>query len=692
MTIDEQVNSILAENERRKEWLRADYNPVTGEGLPNRARLEIPDFAIPVQYVPKRMMKNRFVKEVVKAKTIEAFLQKHPDDPKIRTHHDVEIMLRRIRHRYDFPFWAYFCFEIIAKEGGEIPFRLNRPQLEVDELVESLIEQRVPIDIIIVKARQWGGSTYSIARQTHIQLCLNKYHSFCVAAHVQGAAENILRMLKHALERYPAWDLGLPENETLNLLPVGKAGNAYAIKDSHGRRVVPGLIYIGSAQYPDTLRSPNVSGAHYSEVGVWPNTPERDPNSLVGSISGGILKRPLTMQVMESTAKTTDDYFHEVYVDAKSGSSNYHPIFIPWFHIPHDTIPIEDPATFVRWLLEHSKDEKPEGAWKDPGKHYWWLWTLGATLEGINWYRYKRGDFTRYCEMANEAPSTDVEAFQAAGQHVFDIYQIEALRPFCRKPVWYGRLVSEERRGKGVLKDIRFVEQKNGNLMIWEKPDDSPISYRYVVCVDIGGPNATSDYHSVRVLDRMMMMPEFNGRPGIVAEMHYHCKRDDLAWDAVRLAEYYNHALLVIESNTYEMTDKNRDVSGDGSQYILDLCAEVYTNLYARDSSPEEIQQGKPTKWGFRTDGKTKPEIIDHMQWAIEERAWDEPNAMCLDELSRYIEDKPSHFTAPPKKHDDILMSTAILLWIAYRKMPLPKWTDINRNQYNSVEPTIVSF
>ena len=87
MTIDEQVNSILAENERRKEWLRADYNPVTGEGLPNRVRLEIPDFAIPVQFVPKRMMKNRFVKEVVKAKTIEAFLQNHPDVPKIRTHH-----------------------------------------------------------------------------------------------------------------------------------------------------------------------------------------------------------------------------------------------------------------------------------------------------------------------------------------------------------------------------------------------------------------------------------------------------------------------------------------------------------------------------------------------------------------------------------------------------------------------------
>ena len=63
MTIDEQVNSILAENERRKEWLRADYNPVTGEGLPNRVRLEIPDFAIPVQFVPKRMMKKILVEK-----------------------------------------------------------------------------------------------------------------------------------------------------------------------------------------------------------------------------------------------------------------------------------------------------------------------------------------------------------------------------------------------------------------------------------------------------------------------------------------------------------------------------------------------------------------------------------------------------------------------------------------------------
>ena len=117
---------------------------------------------------------------------------------------------------------------------------------EVDQIVEEQIEKEEPIDIITVKARQWGGSTYYISKHTHILFKLDPYHSFIIAAHVQGAAENILRMLKKAISEYPAWDLGLPESETLQLLPEGKSGNAYSIKDSKGNKVLPALIYVGS--------------------------------------------------------------------------------------------------------------------------------------------------------------------------------------------------------------------------------------------------------------------------------------------------------------------------------------------------------------------------------------------------------------------------------------------------------------
>lgn len=691
MTIDEQlIDSFLQENDRRWERLRADYNPVTGEGAPGeRVRLELPDFAIPVQYIPKRMMRNKFVRNLAKAGSIKKFLEKYPNDQVVKTPHDVEILLRRIRHKYDFTFWAYFCFPIISKEGGEVRFKLNRPQLEVNDMVQAQQDNEEPINVVICKARQWGGSTYSIAKQTQILFKHDPYHSFVVAAHVQGAAENILRMLRHAISKYPAWDLGLPENESLTLAPAGKAGNAYCVKDSKGNQVLPGIIYIGSAQYPDSLRSPAIRGAHLSEVGVWPDTPERRPESMIATMCGGLIGRPFEMQIMESTAKSTDDFFHEVYTSAKKVGRS---IFIPWFHIPHDTLKIKDTRKFVEWLIKNKDNDRPEGKWKDSGKHYWWLWTLGATLEGINWYRYKRLDpmITTYAQMANEAPSTDVEAFQAAGQHVFDIYQVEAMRKFVKKPYKVGRLISNDCRTREVLQGIQFIEQANGNLKVWEFPDDSPVKYRYLVSVDIGGAGPKSDFHSVRVFDRLLMHKDFNGIPSVVAEMHYHCSRDDLAYDAMRLAEWYGHALLVFESNTYELSDKNRNVEGDGSQYILDIAADIYSNLYARETPPEQMKESPATKWGFRTGPDTKPKIIDLARWAIEYQKWAEPCEDCLDEFSMYIQDG-NKFTAPPKKHDDELMATCIGLWVCYREMPMPEWIeDIPDGQHE--EKTFAHF
>ncbi|MCQ2219796.1 MAG: hypothetical protein MJZ12_00300 [Prevotella sp.] len=691
MITEEQIDRILEENERRWVTLRADYDPITGEGAPGeRVKLEIPDFAIPVQYVPKEMMKNTLVKKIVRCKTIAKFIEKYGKGE--LTYHDVELSLRRIRHKHDFLFWAYFCIRIKAKVGGMVRFKLNLAQLDTLKDCEEMRLAQQPIGLVIDKARQWGGSTFCIFYQAWILFKWDNYHSFVVAAHIQSASETIVLMLKNAMAYYPAWDLGLPEDRTLHFAPAGKAGSSYMIKDDTGTQVIPGIIYIGTVKNPDSIRSKDISGVHYSEVGVWDDTPERRPEDVVADISGGMLKKALTMQVMESTAKTQDDYFHEMYTLSKKGKTSYRAKFIGWQKIIHDTLEINDVREFVRWLLKNKDSDVPENNWKSPGKYYWWLWTeCKATLQGINWYRYKELDFTTRAQMMNEAPSNDIESFVAAGNKVFDFYQVEAMRKFERNPYKVGRLISNDRRDKGVLEDIKFIEQANGNLKIWEMPDDTPVSYRYLVSVDIGGANPTSDFHSVRVIDRLMMMPEFNGRPSIVAEMHYHCQRDDLAYDAMRLAEWYNHALLVIESNTYEMTDKNRNVEGDGSQYILDIAGEIYTNLYARETKPEKIGEDPPKLWGFHTGPDTKPKIIDLARWAIAWQKWEEPCTDCLDEFALYIEEH-NKFTAPAKKHDDELMATCIGLWVCFREMPHPKWIEEKNTDTYSAPKNIVQF
>ena len=356
------ISSILAENEKRLERLQAQYDPVTGEGLAEllgekRVKLCISDFAIPVQWVPKDMMENKLVKEIKKAKTIENYIAtkkwKYAAPDKL----EIERRLRRIRHRYDFCHWAYFCIKIKHKKlRRRVRFVLNLPQLIVLAKLEDMRRRGVPISIIILKARQWGGSTLCFFYQVWLMFKWNEFHSFAIAAHTSSASNTILKMLTRTIKDYPSWDLGLDDSVSLRLSPTDSSGHAFAIKDKEGKQLLEGEIFIGTAEKPDTLRSKDISGAHYSEVGVWPNTPGKQAEDIIADIQGGMLEDSQTMEVMESTAKSSDDYFHDVWVDCVKGEGGYEPIFIPAYLIAHDAKTIQDKEEFVRWLLEH-KDE-----------------------------------------------------------------------------------------------------------------------------------------------------------------------------------------------------------------------------------------------------------------------------------------------------------------------------------------------
>lgn len=681
-------DALIEESRKRWKLLQAHYNPVTGEGLEEltgqkRVTLRIKDFkGLEVQNVPEEMMADPLVFAIAKAGSIQTFIDSYEWTSDVPSVIDIEHRLRSIRHKYDFAFWAFFCIKIRYKRKikgkGKGPFILNYAQFQVLKICEEMRKAGVPINIVICKARQWGGSTFCIFYQFWLMAKWDEFHSFSVAAHVNDASRRILSMLRSALKEYPAWDLGLPDDAKLRLAPYEGSAHDFVIKDDNDSQVLQGIICVGSAEKPDSLRSADLAGAHYSEVGVWPNTPEKRPEDLIADISGGISdQEPLSMQVYESTAKTPDDFFHEVCMQAVNRESNFRCIFIPFFFIIFDTLPVQNPLEFAKWLYDHRNDEFCSGGWKSPGKYYWWLWEQGASFESINWYRYKEKTFTKRSQMVNEAPASLDEAFMSAGNLVFDFFDVQRFTNKCRPPVWEGELISDAHDGPDVIKNIRFIEQMGGKVKVWEMPDDSPISNRYAVAVDIGGPNPTSDYSSIRVIDRLMMMPDFglNGRPNIVAEIHYHADHDKVAYDALRLAAWYNNALLIIESNTLETRDKERDTGGDGFEYIMDIVADIYDKgrLYARRKKEENIDEGTERKWGFHTNVSTKPKIIDNMRACLRDDLWDEPSKTCCQEMAIYIDDH-GKFTAPPKKHDDVLMATAILLWVSYKEMDAPKW------------------
>lgn len=675
------IDEFIAENEKRWKRLRAEYDPVTGEGIAEltglkRVKLCISDFAVPVQWVPPEMMENKMVKELKKAKTIENYIAtkkwKYGAPDKL----EIERRLRRIRHKYDFCAWAFFCIKIRHKKlKKRVRFVLNLPQLEAFAKCEQLRAQGAPISLIILKARQWGGSTFCFFYQVWLMFKWNEFHSFAIAAHTSSASQTILTMLKRTIKDYLAWDLGLPDDTKLELAPADTSGHAFAIKDEHGKQILEGFIFVGTAEKPDTLRSKDINGAHYSEVGVWPDTPGKQSEDIIADIEGGMTDDEDTMRVMESTAKSPSDFFADTWFSCNDGNGGYTQVFIPSRDIIYDTRPISDLREFIRWLLEHKNDDKPNGKWSDSGKYYYWLWEIGSTLEHINWYRYRRLRLS-FAKMCNEAPETPEQAFFTAGNHVFDPFQVQEKAKKCREPLYLGDLVADGVKGEEALQNIRFIPNSTGNLRIWEKPDDSPVADRYLVVLDPRrGASDGADPACITVIDRLLMMEDFglNGKPGVVAEMNYKADPDLQAYDAMRLAEWYGHAKLVIESNTMDSMDAERNNGIDPFEYILDIVSKLYDNLYMR-SAPEEDADGTIVyKWGFQTNRLTKPKIINFMRECLKDDLWDEPSKFCTDQMASYMEDH-GKTNAEHGKHDDVVMSRAIGLWICYKEMPWPTW------------------
>ena len=679
--------------------LRAEFDPITGQDAPGeRFLLSIPDFAIPVQYAPIDMQDIPLVKSIIKAGSIKNYLKTTKDFEGCSDKPSVDDITRELfclRFGCDFAFWAYYEIRIEDKETGVmVPFKLNNPQIIVLLICEDLRKRGVPIDIIICKARQWGGSTFCIFYQMWIGLYCTVKHSFAVCAQTKSVAGNIANMLIRSMETYDAWSLRLPVDESLEIIQDSKTGE-YLIKDSHGKAVTRSRFRIGSVEKPDALRGYSGEGVHHSEVGVWEDTPKKRPADLIRSIEGGILHRPNAMKVKESTPKGAGNYFYKEYTRAKNGKSSSIPVFIAWHQILHDTLPIDDYVEFVTWLVSHKDEDFPNGDWLDSGMYYWRLWNLGATLEGIQWYRHTRKSFDDFADMASEAPSDDIEAFQHSGTKVFSMDHIDILKKDCCDPLWRGELYAKDVKGANALEGIFFENITNGRLWVWAKPDTSiKMAHRYLVTVDVGGRSKKADWSVIRVFDRFAMQKEIGGKPVLVAEQRYHTDHDLLAYDAARIAKWYNDALLVIESNTLETRDQERDIDGNMTEYILDTISEIYDNLYARKASAEQIKQGAPKRWGFHTNVSTKPLIIGHLVGCIRDHLWVERSEYCCTELALYQKNDKGQFGAPPGEgmHDDVVMCTAIALWICYCDMELPVIIKKKPTRKKSVDSNSASY
>jgi hypothetical protein len=676
MTREEAIQAIIKENGRRNAEIYAKFDPVSGEdSVGERKKVVIDDFPVSVQWLPVEMLRVPLVRQIVECGSVRAFLTdnlnvEYTEEDRLKV---IEQFVR-IRCRYDFAFWAAVFVYIKRKGGGEdILFRLSRPQRRFVERLERLRKAGKPIRIVLLKARQWGGSTVSQLYMAWLQLVHKVGLNSLIIAHQGAGSDEIKDMFDRMIKAYPvemlhklgeAYDANEPK-----LVGVGKSGSIYRVPQRNCK------IKIGTAERPDSCRGGDYNLVHLSEVGLWKATEGKKPEDIVRSACSGVLYRPYTMIVYESTANGTGNFFQREYDMASKGKSQFEAMFLSWFDIEIYSTPVDDILSFAASLYDNRNNDNVASSREESGKYLWWLWEKGATLEAIHWYILERAKYNEHASMASEYPSDDVEAFVHSGTMVFDKYKVEAFKKYCKEPRFVGDVYADADEGKNALKNLRFVEDRQGVLWIWEKPEideDEKVTDRYLTVVDVGGRSSKADWSVIVVFDRLFMAE--GGRPAVVAQWYGHCDIDLLAWKAAQIAAFYDNSLLVIESNTLETHDKERDVDGDQSQFILNQIKGVYPNLYARKQSEEDILQGLPTKYGFHTNVATKPMVISTLVKVIRENLYVERDARCLDEYLTYEKKPNGAYGAIIGKHDDLLMTRAIGLHICFYEMELPKF------------------
>lgn len=665
------VEDIKLENERRKtELFLAPFNPVTGFGAGGkRFPCQIKDYYNgEVIFLPVQMLEESLILLIIQAGSIRKFTEKYLDESDDSYEAALEYF-EYLRCKHDFPYFCYAYVKIKNKEGGpDINFFLRPAQRK---LVKKCEKQRLagkPIRIIILKGRQWGGSTCVEVYMGWLQLFWKLSWNSIIVGNQANAAFTSKDMYVKLLDNLPDFLLRGENVVLANVKNKAKITSGGTPNIS----VIPVRnckITTVSAANPDSVRGGDVSMAHCTEVAFWPNSEKITSQQLVKAACSGISLAPYTFIVYESTPNGMENFFYDEWVRACSTDeygeplSEFEAIFVSWFEIESNCLALKNEDEFINKLISRRNDER------GGGKYLYWLWSIGATLEGINWYSTMSKRYSDPEDMKQEYPSNDVEAFRTSGSMVFDIYKIDEMLKSenIKKPLFTGDIYGQEPKGAKSVVNLKIADSPGGNFKIWEYPDKNKaetFTNAYLVSVDIGGRRKTSDYTCITVFDRT---PMYEGKPQrVVAEWYGHDDPDLLAIKCAQISIYYCNALLVVERNTPD--SRMNDTDGDVTELFFPVLVPLYNNLYCDRGSETDKKQTIAHKWGFFTSRSTKPAIVLNYVKTVREDDYVEPDTQTVNEMSFFLKYPNNKYSAAVGKHDDKVMSRGIGLFVSIIK------------------------
>lgn len=491
--------------------------------------------------------------------------------------------------------------KIRNKKNNIVPLVLNEPQLKYYNVIKEMYQQRKPIRIIILKARQMGFSTETEAIIFKNVVTHHNYNAGIVA-HKEDSTTNLFNMSKRMLEYLPE-DIK-PEQKKSNAKELVFNNDQGTGLDSRIKCMTAGGKGIG--------RSDTFTALHLSELAFW----EGDKKATMTGLLQAVPNTPDSMIIIESTANGYE-YFKEMWDRAVAGESDFYPLFIGWNELKEYCMP------YTGFDLTQEERELKE--------------QYNLTLEQLTWRRWCiqnncSGDINQFKQ---EYPICPEEAFLSTGNCYFNKENIINRINTAPEPLVRGKFTCYY---DGIrIRNQKFLEQEEGNIKIYEYPEKR---VPYVLGGDTAGEG--SDYFTAHVINNI------TGKQVAVLKQQYN--EIEYVKQVYCLGMFYNCALVGLENNfsTYP------------TQKLMEL---NYPNQYVRKKE-DQYNNKYEKSYGFKTTSITRPYILGLLQEIIHNNTDVIQDKETLREMLTFIVNDKGRAEAEEGYHDDLVMALAISYYI----------------------------
>jgi hypothetical protein len=289
------------------------------------------------------------------------------------------------------------------------------------------------------------------------------------------------------------------------------------------------------------------------------------------------------------------------------------------------------------------------------GNQFAWIWkqararTNAYKATFLGWFCHPDRDWDWYendpqvtnlkpHEKAEQYPTNEFEAFSLTNRVFFDANDLNHYGALAPNP-----LFQFDFRAKGATR-AKLDKGDRGAIRVFKEPEPDG---KYAIGADVATGRGR-DYSAAYVVDL--------GSMELVAEFHGRLDADLFAFQLHYLGRWYNTALIAVET-----------AGGFGEAVIIALRdgragRPAYPKLYRHVlSSRPDLPVSKP--FGFPTNTKTRPLILNQMEQAVRERTIPWLTSPLLHEMQTFV--YHDHGTSPRAQEgtrDDCVMACAITL------------------------------